>query len=128
MQALPPTTATTPTIPPGTTPPAAQSTTAPIIDRQTAAQLAAQDHAFARFEQILAFCNNLVFSNATITLEQCATSLQDGADRWCGLEFYDPLKCEYASFMAQQYNKMVGILGGNLYNGLFPEGLLAPTP
>jgi hypothetical protein len=76
----------------------------------------------------LANCNNLLFGTATITLEQCVTSLQAGADRWCGFEFYDALKCEYASFMAQQFNKMRGTLGGNLFNDLFPEGLLAPTP
>jgi hypothetical protein len=116
-----------------TTPPMTTTTTNTtegkvIIDRPTAARLAAQDPVFARFEQILANCNNLVFGNATITLEQCVTSLQAGADRWCGLEFYDPLKCEYASVLAQQYNKMMGILGGNLFNDLFPGGLLAPTP
>jgi hypothetical protein len=38
------------------------------------------------------------------------------------------LKCEYASFIAQQFNKMQGIMGGNLFNEVFPEGLLAPTP
>lgn len=124
----PSTTANIPATPPGTTPPATPSTSGVIIDRQTAAQLAAQDPAFARFEQILANCNNLLFGTATITLEQCATSLQAGADRWCGFEFYDPLKCEYASLIAQQYNKMVGTLGGNFFNDVFPEGLLAPTP
>jgi hypothetical protein len=28
----------------------------------------------------------------------------------------------------QQYNKMVGTLSGNLFNDVFPKGLLAPTP
>ena len=40
----------------------------------------------------------------------------------------DVLKCQYASFMAQQFNKMRGTRGGNLFNDVFPEGLLAPTP
>jgi hypothetical protein len=128
---VPSTTYTPP--PPTTTASTTPNTTANdaskvIIDRPTAARLAAQDPYFARFEQILANCNNLLFGNATITLEQCASSMQQGADRWCGFEFYDSLKCEYASFMAQQYNKMLGILGGNLFNELFPEGLLGPTP
>jgi len=119
------------TAPPVTTQPttpSSPSTSGVIIDRPTAARLAAEDPYFARFEQILANCNNLVSGTATITLEQCVTSLQDGADRWCGLEFYDALKCEYASFMVQQYNKIQGTLGGNLFNDLFLEGLLAPTP
>ena len=122
-QTAPPITASPPTTP--STPP---SDSEVIIDRPTAARLAAEDPYFARFEQILENCNNLVFGTATITLEQCVTSLQDGADRWCGLEFYDALKCEYASFMVQQYNKIQGTLGGNLFNDMFPEGLLESTP
>jgi len=123
----------TQTAPPITASPPTTSSTSPstsgvIIDRPTAARLAAEDPYFARFEQILENCNNLVFDTATITLEQCATSLQEGADGWCGFEFYDQLKCEYASFMVQQYNKIQGTLGGNLFSDLFPEGLLAPTP
>jgi hypothetical protein len=111
-----------------TTPPSGSGDTGVIIDRPTAERLAAEDPYFARFEQILENCSNLVFGSATITLEQCVTSIQAGADRWCGFEFYDQLKCEYASFMAQQFNKMQGTLGGNLFNDVFPEGLLAPTP
>jgi hypothetical protein len=38
--------------------------------------------------------------NATITPAQCSATMQHGADRWCGLEFYDQLKCQCASEMA----------------------------
>jgi hypothetical protein len=69
-QTAPPMTATPPTT--SSTPP---STSGVIIDRPTAARLAAEDPYFARFEQLLANCNNLLFGTATITLEQFVSSI-----------------------------------------------------
>jgi hypothetical protein len=82
-QTAPPTTGNPPTTP------SSPSTSEVIIDRPTAARLAAEDPYFTRFEQILENCNNLVFGTAPIMLEQYVTSIQAGADRWCGFEFYD---------------------------------------
>jgi hypothetical protein len=83
-----------------------------IIDRPTAARLAAEDPYFATFEQVLDSCMDLIFGNATITPAQCQTTMQQGADRWCGLEFYDQLKCNYASEMTRQFNRINNLLGG----------------
>jgi hypothetical protein len=83
-----------------------------IIDRPTAARLAAEDPYFARFEQAFDSCMDLPFGNATITPAQCQLSLQQGADRWCGIEFYDQLKCEYASELVRQFNRINSLLGG----------------
>jgi hypothetical protein len=106
QQQLPPAT-TTPT--PGA--PGTPQDPAVIIDRPTAARLAAEDPYFARFEQVLNMCMEGVLSGAvTMTATQCASSMQQGADRWCGLEFFDALKCEYATNMVTQFNKMAGIL------------------
>ena len=83
-----------------------------IIDRPTAARLAAEDPYFARFEQVLDSCMDLPLGNATITPAQCQSSMQQGADRWCGIEFYDALKCEYASELVRQFNRINSLLGG----------------
>jgi hypothetical protein len=88
--------------------------------------LAAEDPVFARFEQVLDSCSDLPFGNATITPAQCQSSLQQGADRWCGIEFYDQLKCQYASEMVKHFNRINNILGGLGLDTVPP--LLSPDP
>src|SRR3712207_5386918 len=100
---------TTTTPPPTTT--AADEPKVIIDGPTTAARLAAEDSYFARLEQVFDSCMNLPFRDATITPAQCQSSLQQGADRWCGIEFYDALKCEYASELVRQFNHINNRLG-----------------
>jgi hypothetical protein len=99
-----------------TTTPTAATTTADepkvVIDRPTtASRLAAKDPYFARFEQVFDSCMDLPFGNATTTPAQCQSSLQQGADRWCGIEFYEALKCKHASELVRQFSYVNNLLG-----------------
>ncbi len=105
-----------PAAPPTSTPsPGALGTPqdpAAIIDRPTAERLAAEDPYFAQFEKVVEMCTIGVLSGTvTMTASQCASSMQQGADRWCGIQYFDALKCELATKMVTEFNKMAGILG-----------------
>ena len=95
-----------------------------IIDRPTAARLAAEDPYFARFEQVLDLCmHGTVSGTVSMTATQCRDSLKQGADRWCGIEFFDALKCEYATALVASYNRLVGTFGNQeipSFGELFP--------
>ena len=127
----PQTTTTTPPSTPPSSPPSTSSSTSQgvVIDRQTAAQLAAQDPAFANFDSVMTTCFDQAMTPEStahrVTYEQCAKTAQEAADRWCGLEFYDALKCEYASRLAENYKKIAGILGpggSDTFEKLFGSG------
>lgn len=102
-----------------------------VIDRPTtAARLAAEDLYFARFEQVFDSCMDLPFGSATTTPAQCQSSLQQGADRWCGIEFYDALKCKYASELVRQFSPINNLLRAfgldqvpNIFDLLLPTSL-----
>jgi hypothetical protein len=41
-----------------------------------------------------------------MTSAQCDTTLQQGVDKWCGIEAFHEQKCEWASFWAGHYSQM----------------------
>ena len=111
-----------------TPPPTQESAMTTIIDRPTAARLAAQDPYFASFEAMLKQCNDMaLYGNSSITMQQCEITAQQGADRWCGLEFYDAKKCEYASVIALAFGRVNSILGGTDLSQILPGGALGLT-
>lgn len=47
---------------------------------------------------------------AQMTPQQCQDSIQAGADRWCGLEFYDSVKCQHATEFAMLFGNLNSVL------------------
>jgi hypothetical protein len=99
------------TTPPSVAAPPSTSTNPAIIDNATAEVLAAQDPVFQRFQQIVEQCGNTMLGTASMTPDQCVASMQAGADRWCGLEFYDAQKCQHASEWVRLFSRLNNVLG-----------------
>jgi hypothetical protein len=86
----------------------------------------ATDPQFARYVQIGDMCMDRLFAgNATINPIQCETSLQQGADLWCGFESFDQIKCDYASQMSlafKNFNRDMDSILGPGGSGNVPSG------
>jgi hypothetical protein len=74
-------------------------------------RLIAEDPLFARYTQIGEQCANSLIQGsrgAGISPAQCTQTLQEGADRWCGLEGYHADKCRYASGLSAIWERAMG--------------------
>jgi hypothetical protein len=67
-------------------------------------RLQSEDPSFQAFGDILLNCaEGTVFGNGSFSHIQCLSNLQDGIDKWCGIEAYDELKCEYSQTAMGMY-------------------------
>jgi hypothetical protein len=102
------------------------------------AQLEAEDPSFAAFNDIFDTCSdNILYGNGTIPHFQCMQSLQQGVDKWCGIENFHQLKCENASSLfaiyRDNYNLFTnlgigGSSGGSLDNPQQQSSPMLPPP
>jgi hypothetical protein len=74
------------------------------------AGLCAQDPEFARWQGVLDECQgyNLPLgerhrNNATMSYDQCVSTLQNSVDRWCDLAVYQKEKCETAGMQLSTF-------------------------
>jgi hypothetical protein len=104
---------------------------------ESLAQLRAEDPSFDAFHNIMDLCtDNTLYGNGTISHFQCIQSLQEGVDKWCGIENYHKDKCESASLTLSLYVSTYelftnlgigGASGGSLDNPQTPYSNTTPT-
>lgn len=63
--------------------------------------------------------DGLVFGNGTLSHIQCMQSMQQGIDKWCGIEAYHVVKCEYSQ-------TAVGMYQGLSFASQFQQPTTAP--
>jgi hypothetical protein len=86
----------------------ATNATAKSPERIYIERLQSEDPSFKAFGEIFIECgDSAVFGNGSFSHIQCLTSMQDGIDKWCGIEAYDVLKCEYAQTAMGLYQGIV---------------------
>jgi hypothetical protein len=116
---------------------ATNTTSTTARSAESLAQLRAEDPSFDAFHNIMDLCtDNTLYGNRTISHFQCIQSLQEGVDKWCGIENYHKDKCESASLTLSLYVSTYelftnlgigGASGGSLDNPQTPYSNTTPT-